>query len=65
MDKMYIKDSCGRILGWIKSDPSGDKIAFDNCGRITGKYRANVNITQDASGRIIAKGDWLSSTIRK
>lgn len=52
-----------RILGYVRTQPNGDKIAFNFQKRILGYYRAKYDHTTDFSGRIIAKGDTVVSLI--
>ena len=58
-----IRDFYGRIVGKIKTDANGNKVAYDFYGRIVGKYDKALNITRDFYGRTIAKGDSVISTL--
>lgn len=52
-----IKDWTGKLIGFIDTDPEGNKVIRDFYGRIKGKYNKRLNITQDFYGRTVAKGD--------
>ena len=62
--KEPIKDWQGKILGWVETDSSGNKILRDFPGRILGKYNRSLDITQDFYGRTVAKGDCLMMLLR-
>lgn len=64
MTKFPIKTVGGKICGWIQVEDNGDKKALDTSGKILGYYRANSNATTDVSGRLIARGDVVSSFIK-
>lgn len=64
MTKFPIKTVGGKICGWIQVEDNGDKKALDTAGKILGYYRANSNTTTDVSGRLIARGDVVSSFIK-
>lgn len=63
MDRQTIRDFTGRIIGFIDTDPRGDKTVRDFTGRILGYYRKGTNTTTDFTGRIIANGDCSSSLL--
>lgn len=48
--KEAIKDWQGRILGFVETDYSGNKILRNFEGAILGKYNARLDITQDFYG---------------
>ena len=60
-----LKDSSFRILGYIETRSSGEKVAMDSNFRILGYYYPGRNVTQDAQFRIIAYCDALSYLIFK
>ena len=64
MAKEPIKDWQGKILGFVESDSSGNKVLRDFYGKILGKYNCSLNITQDFYGRTVAKGDCLMTLLR-
>lgn len=64
MKETVIKDFYGKILGKIKEEPNGDKIAYDFYGRILGKYKKLTNKTYDFYGRIVSTGDTLSQFLK-
>ena len=52
-----------RIIGYIKTQPNGDQIAYNFQKRILGYYRAKYDHTTDFGGRIISKGNTVVSFI--
>ena len=52
-----------KILGYIKTQPNGDKIAYSFEKRILGYYRAKYKHTTDWTGRIISGGDTTASLV--
>lgn len=63
MTREIIRTATGRILGWIETENSGDKIGFDNAKRIVGKYKKSTNTTHTFSGVIAYKGEALSALV--
>ena len=63
MSKEPIKDFYGRILGYIETLSNGDQVATDFYNRQLGKYYSRENVTKDFYGRILARGNILSSLI--
>lgn len=60
----YIREFSGKILGIIETMPNGDQKAIDfDTRKILGYYRASLNHTTDFYGRVIAKGNCVSSFI--
>ncbi len=59
-----IKDWSGKIMGFVESDASGNKVLRDFHGRILGKYNSRLDITQDFHGRQVARGDALLTLLR-
>ena len=55
-----VKDFYGRILGYIDTEPNGDKIVRNFHFKILGKYDHNADVTRDFYGKILAKGDQSS-----
>lgn len=58
-----LKDFYGRIRGYIDTKPNGDAVAYDFYGRMLGKYIKSTDQTKDFYGRVIAKGNALTSLI--
>ena len=63
MNKTYIRNFYGQILGSIEEDNKGNKTGRDFYGRIVGRYDKSTDVTRDFYGRIVGKGDMLSSLI--
>ena len=62
--KEPIKDWTGKILGFVETDGSGNKVLRDFYGSILGKYNKSLDITQDFYGRQVGKGDVLMTLLR-
>ena len=63
MNKRELRDASGRLLGIVRETISGKFEARDTSGRLRGTYNSKTNETRDPSGRLIGKGDLLSSLI--
>lgn len=55
-----IKDWTGKIIGYIETDYTGNKIVRDFYRKVIGRYDKRQNVTRDFYGRSIAKGDQCS-----
>ena len=58
-----IRDRNGRIMGFVDTDPQGNKIARTREGKIVGYYKANTGITTDPYGKIVSYSDVVVSLI--
>ena len=58
-----IRDFYGRIIGFIITEPNGDKVARDFYRRVVGRYDARRDVTVDFYGRVLTKGDTVASLI--
>ena len=65
MNEEIIKDFYGRIIGYIQTQPNGDKTVRDFYRRILGSYNKATNTTRDFYGRIVARGDQSSMLLHK
>ncbi len=63
MSREIIKDFSGRIIGYLDEQSNGDIIAKDAGGRILGRYDRGLNVTKDAYGKILFKGNMAGSLI--
>jgi len=64
MKEEKITDFYGRILGYIQTDElTNNKTAFNFYRKILGRYNAKENVTKDFYGRIVSRGDTLTSLI--
>lgn len=62
----YIKNFQQQILGTVDTLESGDQVARDFPSmKILGYYRKSRDVTTDFFGRIIAKGNCITSLIFK
>lgn len=63
MGKEYVKARNGYILGWIITEPNGDKKACMFNGEIVAKYKKSLNITTSFTGAILSRSDTCSAVI--
>lgn len=63
MKEEIIKDYYGRIIGYVQTQPNGDKIGKDFYHRIVGYYDKRTNTTKDFYRRVVARGDTLVGLI--
>ena len=63
MEKEYIRDFYGKILGSVETDSKGDKTVRDFYGRILGYYDKVNNVTRDFYKKIVGRGDQAVSLI--
>lgn len=64
MERITLKDAQFRIIGYVDIESNGNKTLRDAQFRILGYYKANQNVTQDFSFRIVGRGDILTSLLR-
>lgn len=64
MAKETLRDWTGKIIGFVETDSSGNKVLRDFYGRILGKYDKPMNVTRDFYGRVVGKGDILMTLLR-
>lgn len=65
MHEEILRDFYGKIIGYIETDPTGNKTIRDFYRKIKGRYDKNLNVTRDFYGRIIARGDQSSMLLTK
>lgn len=65
VNKEMIRDSRGRILGWIETDHLQNKVVRDFHGYIKGRYKKVSNTTIDFRGKIVGYGDSTASLLFK
>ena len=63
MNKTYVRDVYGFIIGYTEQDSNGDTVAHNKYGKILGFYRKNRNVTTNFYGQIIGYGDLTSGLI--
>lgn len=61
MNRQTIKDFNFRIIGFIDTQADGTLVGRDRALRIVGKYYPKKDITKDFYGRIVGRGNTLSS----
>lgn len=63
MTTEWIKDAQGKIIARIDTQVNGSKYIRDAFGKILGRYDKDSNLTRDANGRIVARGECLTMLI--
>jgi hypothetical protein len=63
MSEQVIKDASGRTIGFIRSTWAGGQQAFNVDRQLVGSYDARNDITKDAAGGLVAKGNTISSLL--
>ena len=62
-EKKELKDFYGRILGTIWTDESGKQTIRDFYGVIKGYYDPKDDTTRDFYGRVVGKGNLLTTLL--
>ena len=62
-DQIVLRDRMNRKLGTIKTDSSGVQTLYDPMNRRKGSYDPRANVTKDAMGRRIGKGNLLTTLL--
>jgi len=60
MADQQLKDHIGRLLGTIKTLPSGRQELRDHSGRFKGFFDPKSNETRDVNNRLYGKGNQLT-----
>ena len=63
MTTEWIRNVQGIVIAKIQTESDGNKRIFDAYGKLLGKYNKAGNMTTDAYGRIIARGECLTMLI--
>jgi hypothetical protein len=63
MANRELRDNHGKLLGTIKILSSGKYELRDSHGLLKGHYDPKVNETRDAHGKLVAKGDMLTTLL--
>ena len=61
--RQYLRDSNGRLIGWREDGASGRINGRDAAGRLAGWFDPLSNETRDVNGRLVGRGDLLTSLI--
>ena len=64
MQRIPLKDSSFRIIGYVDIAENGDKTLRNEKFQILGYYKAKRDITQDSRFMIVGRGDILTSLLR-
>ena len=64
MARETIKDWRGKIIGFEDTDAAGNKTLRDFSGKVVGKYNKSLDITQEFSGRQVAKGNCVRMLLK-
>lgn len=65
MNKEFLKDKYGRIIGEIVEKKDGVLELRDKYGKYLGKYDPKRNETKDRYGRLIGKGNLLVMLLKE
>ncbi|KQY95038.1 hypothetical protein ASD25_17115 [Brevundimonas sp. Root1423] len=63
MSKQHIRDRSNRLMATIEIKSSGKHEIRDSSNHLLGTYDPRTNDTRDASNRMVAKGNVLTSLI--
>jgi len=63
MKRHDLRDSSGRLLGYIEVHANGNQDGRDSSGRTRGTYDQRRDETRDASGHSVGRGNLLSVLI--
>lgn len=63
MADQELRDRSGKLIGKIKTTSSGKLEGRDATGKLKGSYDPKTDQTRDHTGRLIGKGNLLSSLI--
>ena len=58
-----LKDFYGKTIGYIRTEANGNKTLYDFHRKKIGTYDKRANVTRDFYGRIIYRGDQLTSLL--
>lgn len=65
MEKEYIRDFYGKIIGSVETDNKGNQTLRNFHGRILGYYDKQNNVTRDFYKKIVGRGNILTSLLYK
>ena len=63
MQRIPLKDSRYRIIGYVDIAPNGDKTPRNERYQILGYYKAKQDVTQDERYVVVGRGDILTSLL--
>jgi hypothetical protein len=63
MTDQVLRDKGGRLLGRISEKSDGRLEGRDHAGRLKGTYDPRTDQTRDQAGRLVGKGNLLSSVV--
>ncbi|MBR4017413.1 MAG: hypothetical protein IKK11_06340 [Oscillospiraceae bacterium] len=64
MERITLKDSNYRIIGYVDIAPNGDKTLRNEKFQILGYYSKQSDVTKDNRYMIVGRGDILTSLLR-
>ena len=64
MERITLKDTHYRIIGYVDIAPNGDKTLRNEKYQILGYYKKQRDVTQDARFMTVGRGDILTSLLR-
>ena len=59
--RQYLRDSNGRLIGWREEGVVGRINGRNDAGRLVGWFDPARNETRDANGRLVGRGDLLTT----
>jgi hypothetical protein len=63
MSKVQLRNRRGVLLGTIDTQSNGKQILRDKRGVLKGNYDPKTNQTRDRSGKLVAKGNLLTTLL--
>lgn len=63
MSKLVLRNSRGIVIGFVEVDSNGNKRLRNAKGIYQGRYDAKDNITRDARGKYLGRGDFLTTLL--
>lgn len=63
MSVQILKDKKGHIIGRLSVDSKGKKTLQDAKDNFIGHYYPDQDVTRDAKGRVVGKGDCLNKLL--
>ncbi len=64
MERITLKDSRYRVIGYVDIAPNGDKTLRNERFQVLGYYKKQADITQDARFMTVGRGDVLTLLLK-
>lgn len=65
MDQEDLRDPSGRLLGRLRRCPDGKIELRTSLGKLLGTYDPRTNKTRDSLGRLVGRGNLLTSLLER